>query len=116
MAQDLRPALSIGDPVGTDRRTGRQQLLDHDIALEGGPGLPAPFARPGQSDEPGLTAAPRKLTIKNRPTRTSRHKRTRCQLLAQKGPHPLAHLMRCGRQYDSLEGQTHERLLITGYP
>ena len=33
-AQQQRAALPVRDPVRVDRRAGRQQLLDHDVALE----------------------------------------------------------------------------------
>ena len=61
-AQQQRAALPVCDPVGVDGRARRQQLLDHDVALQRralvpavapGPGHPDPAARAQRTAEGG---------------------------------------------------------------
>ncbi len=64
---DERPALTVGNPVGADRRARGQHLFQHDVAFERapllaavalGPGHPNPAALAHAAAEGGIVAVP----------------------------------------------------------
>ncbi len=92
VAQQQRPGLAIGDPVRPDRGSGRQQFLEHDIAIHRRARVPAIFTRPDHADEPRRPERAREIRDR-RPTsnwRGARHRPAADLRRERRAPVPAA--------------------------
>ena len=111
VAEEERAGLPVGNPVGGHGGPGRQQLLDHDMALERTP-LAAPVASGPGHAEPAALAQPAAEggVGATQPRVAARHKAARGEFVAQEAADLSAQCDRLFRQLAGCETERNDRV------
>src|SRR5262249_46765726 len=87
-AKEQRTGLTVGDPVGRDRRAGGEHLLEHHVALERAPLVATVALRPRHGDPAARAHLLAERAVEAAPGVRAEHGRGVTQLAAKE----LAHL------------------------
>src|SRR5438093_3164749 len=104
-AQQQRPALPVGHPVGAHRRAGGQQLLHHHVALEERALVAAVRLGPRHADPAARAHATRELAVEPAPRLRALDRRGAAEFLAEELAHLRAEALRLGRQVVEREAE-----------
>ena len=100
-----RAGLAVGDPVGRHRRSGRQHLLEHHVALERAPLVTAVALGPRHGDPAARAHLLAELAVEAAPRVRAPHRRGVAQLVAQELAHLPPQGLRLRRQLAQLEAE-----------
>ena len=103
VAQDLRPALAVGDPVHAERRARCQQLFANHVAFERAASMAAVFLGESHADVAALAAALRERGVVYGPGIGARLTAAHPALLVEKRARFAAQRLRRARQAGGLE-------------